>query len=63
MDNTSRLTKICRRISDIEYAFECNDMGEWAKESMRDELVELEEEYEIIIKSNKVANDATLTVN
>jgi hypothetical protein len=57
MDNTNKFIKVCRRISDIEYAFECNDQVEWERESMREELVELEEEYYMLVNSNQIAND------
>lgn len=57
MDNTNKFIKVCRRISDIEYAFECNDQVELERESMREELVELEEEYYMLVNSNQIAND------
>lgn len=59
MDTTNRLVKICRRLADIEYAFECNDSTEWEKESMREEVIELDEEYDRIVISHQIANDIT----
>jgi hypothetical protein len=52
MDVTNRVIKLCRRISDIEYALECDDQGRWVAEDLRYELERLSNELEKLQPAN-----------
>jgi len=46
MNEQNRLTKICRRISEIEHALACNDQSEMRQVELKDELDSLNIEYD-----------------
>lgn len=46
MDNTNKAIKICRRISDIEFALEAGDQGERKIIELQDELLILNKEFD-----------------
>lgn len=46
MDVTSRVIRIHRRLADIEYQLDCNDMSPMKREELLDEQESLESEWD-----------------
>ena len=61
MDNTNRLVKINKRMMDIEYLSISNIKSKTELEVLRTEYANLTEEFNTIINSDNVANNAKIS--